>query len=197
MNYISILTCTTEKSNPISTIRRATQQNIDVAAARVADHVREHNLQLGPLQTRYTNVVTARLPVNAPIELPTTATMTQLGHIDDMTALHAAASENRVLQEQMQYRRVRMSIFVSNPFRPLRSHPRKPIDQDTSKIGSIFDNNLVVQSRQLLERVFLKLNNGFSINSFVLILPFLVKPKSCIKARQIVAWDRFTRCGKL
>jgi hypothetical protein len=71
-------------------------------------------LQLGPLQTRYTNVVTSRLPTNAPIDLPTTATILQLGHIDDMTALHTAENENMEVKEQMKYRHVRMRLGTSS-----------------------------------------------------------------------------------
>ncbi|RHZ33940.1 hypothetical protein DYB37_007140 [Aphanomyces astaci] len=85
-------------------IRRATSTNLVTAAARVAGYIEDQSIVLGPLQTDYATVVTARLPAAAPIEIPANATMQQLGHIDLMASrrreINAEATET--------YRRVRV-----------------------------------------------------------------------------------------
>ncbi|KAF0705700.1 hypothetical protein AaE_014399 [Aphanomyces astaci] len=73
---------------------------------------------LGPLQTDYTGVVAARLPVTAPVEIPSNATMDQLGHIDSMLAQHAAARHRKSISQSTDtYRRVRMRLgtMASSP----------------------------------------------------------------------------------
>ncbi|KAF0687435.1 Aste57867_20824 [Aphanomyces stellatus] len=99
-------------------IRRATSSNIATAALRVADFIRDQNVVLGPLQTDYVGVVAARLPVTAPVEIPSNATMDQLGHIDSMIAQHADARRREITSQNTEtYRRVRMRLgtMVSSP----------------------------------------------------------------------------------
>ncbi|ETV85716.1 hypothetical protein H257_02315 [Aphanomyces astaci] len=91
-------------------IRRATQQNIALSATRVADHVRQHDLQLGPLQTEYVNISTARLPATSPVEVPTNTTMQQLGHMDLMAQRHAEERAHHVQMDEQPYRCVRMRL---------------------------------------------------------------------------------------
>ncbi|RHY98496.1 hypothetical protein DYB35_010924 [Aphanomyces astaci] len=67
------------------------------------------SLALGPLQTDYATVVTARLPPSAPVEIPTNATMQQLGHIDVMAARHADERRHEMNSQTTEtYRRVRV-----------------------------------------------------------------------------------------
>ncbi|ETV89225.1 hypothetical protein H257_00581 [Aphanomyces astaci] len=111
------LTISTEKAGSTA-IRRATSSNIATSALRVADYIRDQNIVLGPLQTDYTGVVAARLPVTAPVEIPSNATMDQLGHIDSMLAQHAAARHRESFSQSTDtYRRVRMhlSTMASSP----------------------------------------------------------------------------------
>ncbi|RHY63282.1 hypothetical protein DYB38_005470 [Aphanomyces astaci] len=99
-------------------IRRATSSKISTSALRVADYIRDQNIVLGPLQTDYTGVVAARLPVTAPVEIPSNATMDQLGHIDSMLAQHAGARHREsISQSTNTYRRVRLRIgtMASSP----------------------------------------------------------------------------------
>ncbi|RHY01628.1 hypothetical protein DYB30_013496 [Aphanomyces astaci] len=56
-------------------IRRATSNNLVTAANRVAEYIEDQSLLLGPLQTDYATIVTARLPPTAPVEIPSNATM--------------------------------------------------------------------------------------------------------------------------
>ncbi|KAF0703371.1 Aste57867_7650 [Aphanomyces stellatus] len=89
-------------------LRRATSNNIETSALRVAEFIRDQNVVIGPLQTHYATVVAARLPVDAPVEIPTNSTMAQLGHIDRMAAQHAERREGGDASEP--YRRVRMRL---------------------------------------------------------------------------------------
>ncbi|ETV65410.1 hypothetical protein H257_17871, partial [Aphanomyces astaci] len=72
---------------------RTTSNNLVTAAARVAGYIEDQSQALGPLQTDYATVVTARLPPSAPVKIPTNATMQQLGHIDVMAARHEMNSQ--------------------------------------------------------------------------------------------------------
>ncbi|KAH9188323.1 hypothetical protein AeNC1_009702 [Aphanomyces euteiches] len=101
---------TSQKRTERLTIRRATQQNIASASVRLADHIREHSLQLGPLQTQYASVVAARLPANEPIEIPANMTMQQLTHVDRMAATHAEERRREINYEMEPYRKVRIRL---------------------------------------------------------------------------------------
>ncbi len=98
------------KCTDVSNVRRATQKNIQNAATRVANHLQQNNLNIGRLQTQYANITTARLPENAPVEIPTNVTMAQLGHIDRLAEHHAQRNEERDLESRSSYRRVRIRI---------------------------------------------------------------------------------------
>ncbi|ETV83600.1 hypothetical protein H257_04297 [Aphanomyces astaci] len=89
--------------------KRATSNNLVTAAVRVAGYIEDQSLALGPLQSDYVTVVTARLPPSAPVEIPTNATMQQLGHIDVMAARHADERRHEMnSQTTEKYRRVRV-----------------------------------------------------------------------------------------
>ncbi|RHY45054.1 hypothetical protein DYB34_011093 [Aphanomyces astaci] len=67
------------------------------------------SMALGPPQTDYATVVTARLPPSAPVEIPTNTTMQQLGHIDVMAARHADERRHEMNSQTTEtYRRVRV-----------------------------------------------------------------------------------------
>ncbi|ETV63803.1 hypothetical protein H257_19265, partial [Aphanomyces astaci] len=90
-------------------IRRATANNLVTAATRVAEYIKDQSLLLDPLQTDYATVVTARLPPSASVEIPSNATMRQLGHIDLMSSRHADERRREInAQTTETYRRVRV-----------------------------------------------------------------------------------------
>ncbi|ETV66705.1 hypothetical protein H257_16915 [Aphanomyces astaci] len=76
----------------------------------IAEHVRQHGVSLGSLQSQYASICTARLPTSAPVEIPANATMEQLGHIDQMTQHHIEQRENVIRGEAEAYRCVRIRI---------------------------------------------------------------------------------------
>ncbi|KAF0706823.1 hypothetical protein AaE_013929, partial [Aphanomyces astaci] len=89
--------------------KRATSNNLVTAATRVAGYFEDQSLLLGPLQTDYATVVTARLPPTAPVEIPANATMRQLGHIDLMASRHADERRRETKAQTTEtYRRVRV-----------------------------------------------------------------------------------------
>ncbi|KAF0704025.1 hypothetical protein AaE_015145 [Aphanomyces astaci] len=90
-------------------IRRATSNNLVTAATRVAEYIEDQSLLLGPLQTDYATIVTARFPPTASVEIPSNATMRQLGHIDLMSSRHADERRREInAQTTETYRRVRV-----------------------------------------------------------------------------------------
>ncbi|ETV77320.1 hypothetical protein H257_08766 [Aphanomyces astaci] len=105
-----------DKSTENAGIRRATAHNIETSAARVASYMQEQHMELGPLQTNYASVVTARLPAATPISIPNNATMQQLGHIDRMAAEHSEARCREVSAQAETYRMVRIRLgTLSSP----------------------------------------------------------------------------------
>ncbi len=91
-------------------IRRATQHNILAAAVRVSEQIQHHDLHLGALQREYLNISTARQPAAAPVQIPSNATMQQLGHIDSMAQRHADEHASRIQNDAEAYRCVRMRL---------------------------------------------------------------------------------------
>ncbi|ETV74927.1 hypothetical protein H257_10550 [Aphanomyces astaci] len=99
-----------ERSTDTLAIRRATQQNIASSSIRLPEFIREDDVDLEPLQLQYASVVAARLPISAPIEIPSNATMQQLRHVDRMAENHADERRRDINIESEPYRMVRIRI---------------------------------------------------------------------------------------
>ncbi|KAG3227646.1 hypothetical protein PC129_g1817 [Phytophthora cactorum] len=98
------------RAQRLTSLRRATDGRIQERLPRVAAYMREHSIEGGPASQRYAVVSQARLPNDAPVQVPDNATMRQLCFIDEQERAmdHDQVEQQRRCDGEYHLVRVRM-----------------------------------------------------------------------------------------
>ncbi|KAG3047609.1 hypothetical protein PC121_g19952 [Phytophthora cactorum] len=98
------------RAQRLTSLRRATDGRIQERLPRVAAYMREHSIEGGHASQRYAVVSQARLPNDAPVQVPDNATMRQLCFIDEQKRAmdHDQVEQQRRCDGEYHLVRVRM-----------------------------------------------------------------------------------------
>ncbi|ETP13879.1 hypothetical protein F441_11109 [Phytophthora nicotianae CJ01A1] len=130
-----------------NTIRRATENRIQEQVPRVAAMLAERNISSGPASQLYMATMQARLPADAPLQVPDNTTFRQLRNIDQLSqemetnqnTTQATADMNfRMLRIKIQGALIQVQVHVGDlqeilglPAYSLRPPFRDPVDFET------------------------------------------------------------------
>ncbi|KAG2775949.1 hypothetical protein PC129_g21527 [Phytophthora cactorum] len=95
------------RAQRLTSLRRATDGRIQEQLRRVAAYMREYSIEGGPASQRYAAISQARLPDDAPVQVPDNATMRQLRFIDEQ---ERAMDHDQVEQQRREYHLVRVRM---------------------------------------------------------------------------------------
>ncbi|KAG3144821.1 hypothetical protein C6341_g18631 [Phytophthora cactorum] len=98
------------RAQRLTSLRRSTDGRIQEQLSRVTAYMHEHNIEGGPASQRYAAVSQARLPDDAPVQVPDNATMRQLRFIDEKERAmdHDQVEQQRRCDGEYHVVRVRM-----------------------------------------------------------------------------------------